>query len=119
LMRNFYNLPSMYQVDFRIARDFPITEKVRMQVLGEAFNLFNHTNVFGQNSTAYYFDAVNTSTSTTTANYCPSTFATGTAGCLSPNTGTGSSAFRATNSTSSTNGLYTARQLQFSAKIIF
>jgi hypothetical protein len=119
LMRNLYNLPSMYQVDFRVSRDFPITEKVRMQVLGEAFNLFNHTNVFGENTTAYYFDAVNTSTSTTTANYCPSTFANGTAGCLSPNTGTGSNAFRATNSTSSTNGLYTARQLQFSAKIIF
>jgi hypothetical protein len=109
-MRNQYYLPGMKQVDLRVSRDLPITEKVRMQFLGEAFNLFNHTNVFAQNAGAYSYQKIGT----TATSACPSSIATGTAGCLSP-----VSTFQQTTATSSTNGLYTARQLQVSAKIIF
>jgi len=112
--RNFYTLPGMEQIDFRIARDFAINEKLRLQFLGEAFNLFNHTNVFSQNATAYTYQAVNAGAGITSANYCPATFAGSTNGCLSP-----SPTFRATTSTTSANGLYSSRQLQVSAKIIF
>ena len=51
--RNSYRLPNLYNVDFRISRQFRITERLRLALTGEAFNLFNHTNVtnIGPNST--------------------------------------------------------------------
>jgi hypothetical protein len=51
--RNSINLPNIYNVDFRIAREFQIVERLRLMLVGEAFNLFNHTNVteIGPNTT--------------------------------------------------------------------
>jgi hypothetical protein len=51
--RNPINLPNIYNVDFRIAREFQIVERLRLMLVGEAFNLFNHTNVteIGPNTT--------------------------------------------------------------------
>jgi hypothetical protein len=51
--RNSYRLPNLYNVDFRISRQFRITERLRLALTGEAFNLLNHTNVtnIGPNST--------------------------------------------------------------------
>jgi len=106
--RNFYfGATQIRNVDFRITRDFPIwKERVKMQIIGEAFNLFNHTIVSSVNSTSFSF--VNAGSGVCTA-------ATGgTNGCLTP-----SATFLAPTSTSSTNGLYGARQLQFSAKFVF
>jgi hypothetical protein len=42
-----------YRLDSRVARDFKVTERFRMQVLAEAFNLFNHSNFTGYNTTAF------------------------------------------------------------------
>ena len=42
--RNVYFGHGMEDIDFRISRDFALTEKYHMQFLGEAFNLFNRTN---------------------------------------------------------------------------
>jgi hypothetical protein len=36
-------LPS-WQVDFALRREFPVTEKLKLQIRGEAFNIFNHPN---------------------------------------------------------------------------
>jgi hypothetical protein len=42
-----------YRVDLRIARQFHPTERLRMEILGEAFNIMNHANYNGYNSTAF------------------------------------------------------------------
>jgi hypothetical protein len=42
-----------YRFDTRVARDFRVTERLKVQVLGEAFNLFNHSNFTGYNTTAF------------------------------------------------------------------
>ena len=38
-------------IDFRITRDIPIHEKISMQIIGEAFNLFNHDIISATNTT--------------------------------------------------------------------
>ncbi len=43
--RNSFDFPSNKDVDLRISRRFRITEKSRLEILAEAFNLFNHVNV--------------------------------------------------------------------------
>jgi hypothetical protein len=42
---NAYNLPSTYNVDFRVSRRMKVKEGMNLEFLGEAFNLFNHVNV--------------------------------------------------------------------------
>ncbi len=42
-----------YKVDLRLSRTFNVTEKVRVELLGEAFNLFNRANFNGFNTTLY------------------------------------------------------------------
>lgn len=105
--RNVYIGPSLHNVDFRIMRQFSLRENLKLQFLGEAFNIFNHTNISSVNGTAFNFAAVG-------AAGCPTSVAGGTNGCIMPN-----AAFDAPTSSTSSNGLYTARQLQFSAKLVF
>ena len=49
--RNIVFGPGLANVDFAVAKYFPITERVRLQFRGEFFNLFNHTNFNEPNST--------------------------------------------------------------------
>ena len=105
--RNVYIGHPLYNEDLRITRDFAIKEKYHFQILGEAFNLFNHTNISSVNGTAFNFTPVGSGA-------CTTALAGSTNGCLVPN-----AAFLAPTSSSSTNGLYGARQLQVSAKITF
>jgi hypothetical protein len=51
--RNAYRFPRTANVDLRIAKGFTMREKYRLELLGEAFNLFNHQNVTGINTTGY------------------------------------------------------------------
>jgi hypothetical protein len=99
--RNGYNLPNLYNVDFRLARTFSFGEHVRLQLLGEAFNIFNHTNILSLNSTQYNYSAAGSGACAGHSN-----------GCLVP-----VASFLAP--TSSSNGLYGARQLQISGRIFF
>jgi hypothetical protein len=39
--RNFMNGPALFNVDLTLSREFPIKERLRMQLRGEFFNLFN------------------------------------------------------------------------------
>ncbi len=105
--RNVYIGPSLHNVDFRIMRQFAIHENIRLQFLGEAFNVFNHTNISAVNGTAFNYAAVG-------ASGCPAGLAAGSNGCIIPNP-----TFELPTSSSSPNGLYTARQLQISAKLVF
>ncbi|NOT63312.1 MAG: TonB-dependent receptor, partial [Acidobacteria bacterium] len=49
-------------VDARLTKTFFVTEKVRLQLIGELFNVFNHTNVVSYQSTLYRTTGLNTAT---------------------------------------------------------
>lgn len=88
--RNNYRLPSLTNVDLRVSKRFRFTETLRLELLGEAFNLFNKTFVFTANSTLY-------TRSSNTLNY--------------------NTSFGDINATDST--LYRERQIQFAARFQF
>jgi len=58
LPRNSSTAPGFHNVDFRLGRQFALGERVKLSLIGEAFNLFNHTNVssvWGTSSSAPAF----------------------------------------------------------------
>jgi hypothetical protein len=116
--RNSIYMPGFNDLDFRITREIPIHESIRMEVVGEAFNLLNHTIISTVNGTYSSYTASATSGSGLT---CAQSGAAPTGstlqGCLYPYTGTGLSAFGATSATNSY--LYGSRQLQVSARFYF
>lgn len=116
--RNSIPMPGFNDFDFRISREIPIHENIRMEVVGEAFNLLNHTIISGVNAT---YSSYTTASSSGSGLTCTNSGAAPTGsvlqGCIYPYTGTGLSAFRATSGTNSY--LYGSRQLQVSAKFFF
>ena len=48
--------------DARLTKSFFLTEKVKLQLIGELFNVFNHTNVISYQSTLYRTTGLNTAT---------------------------------------------------------
>ena len=99
--RNSFTGPGVANVDFRIGRDFRIAEKMRLSLVGEAFNVFNFTNFFGVNNTQYNYSAAGSGLCAGHTNNCvvanPAFFTP----------------------TSSNNNLYGARQLQISGRLTF
>jgi hypothetical protein len=53
LERNTFTAPSVKNVDLRLSRKFYIKERFNVEVLGEAFNLFNRTQFTGVSTTMY------------------------------------------------------------------
>ncbi len=51
--RNFFKQPKIWYVDLRVSRRFSITEGTKLELLAEAFNLFNRTQVTGVNTLLY------------------------------------------------------------------
>jgi hypothetical protein len=71
--------PSGYALALRLAREFRLSERLRLEALAEGFNVFNHSNYNGFNDTIY--------TATATANTTPlatPVMLTPTAGYLAP-----------------------------------
>jgi hypothetical protein len=99
--RNSFNGPGVANVDFRISRDFRIGERMRLSLLGEAFNLFNFTNFFTVNSTQYNYTAAGSGLCAGHTNNC----VVANPAFLTP--------------TASNNNLYGARQLQISGRLTF
>jgi hypothetical protein len=122
--RNSINMPGFNDFDMRVSRNVPIHDKIYMQFATDAFNLLNRQIVTGVNGTYTTFLAPGASGKvTSTLSYTCQAVAvpsgsSGQTGCFVPYTGTGLSAFGVTSSTSSST-LYTARQLQVSAKLFF
>jgi hypothetical protein len=110
--------PGYNDLDFRIARDIPIYERLKLQFTADAFNLLNHTIITGVNGTYSQYTGAAATGSCSTATQTPGTAAAPLQGCISPFTGTGTQAFGGASSTSSS-ALFGARQLQFSAKLNF
>ena len=101
LSRNPYRQPGYHNVDFRLARQFAITERVKLALMGEVFNIFNHTNVSSVNTTGFNYVGAGTGLCSGHVN-----------ACLAPNP-----AFLATTNTS--NLLWGPRQLQVSGRLTF
>jgi hypothetical protein len=57
LPRNPVYGPGYQDVDMRLAREFSYKEKVKLALLGEVFNVFNHTNIASVNTTAFTYTA--------------------------------------------------------------
>jgi len=53
--RNAHNLPSFQSLDARISRRIPLGKEIRLELIGEAFNLLNHTNVSARRTVFYNF----------------------------------------------------------------
>jgi hypothetical protein len=49
LARNSFALPRFFQWDMRLSKRIPFGERVRMDLIADAFNLFNHTNISAVN----------------------------------------------------------------------
>lgn len=111
LERNQFHRPNTYKADIRVSKNFYLNninhlglERLRFEVFAEVFNVFNHQNVTGVQSTAYnlsYTGSVNSSGVDSVVNTLT----------LQPNFGT------YTNSNS--NYTYTPRQLQLAARLHF
>ena len=93
--RNFYSGPGAWDIDARISREFRIKERYRFAFVLDAFNLLNHTNILGVNTTQYSLSGTTLSTF----------LSSGVPSFLTP--------------TSTTNGLFGARQLQISGRFTF
>src|SRR5581483_3986038 len=99
--RNSFTGPGNKNVDFRIGRTFSFLERYKFTIVGEAFNLFNFTNIYSVNTTEYNYTAANSGVCAGHSN-----------GCLVANP-----AFFAPLTTN--NSLSGARQLQISARFSF
>jgi len=64
---NSFQLPRTVNVDLRIAREFKIWESWKLTLSGDAFNLFNHVNVTGENAQMF---AIQTSGTLKNGNCC-------------------------------------------------
>lgn len=53
LPRNYFKQPPIKYLDLRVSRRFPIGEKAKIELMAEAFNFFNHTQVTSVNNTIY------------------------------------------------------------------
>jgi hypothetical protein len=77
--RNTLSGPNNYSLALRVARDLRVTERFRIEVLAEAFNVFNHSNYNSFNDTLYTAAATTNTTPLATP-----VLLTPTAGFLNP-----------------------------------
>jgi hypothetical protein len=103
LPRNSSTAPGFHNVDFRIGRQFPLGERVKLSLIGEAFNLFNHTNVSSVSTTAFSYLAAGSGACAGHSN-----------ACFVPYTST-----PYLSATATSNLLWGPRQLQVSGRITF
>jgi hypothetical protein len=116
--RNSLRGPDFFQWDFSVMKNFPITEKVKIQFRADLFNIFNHPNFAGPD--AGLCTSITPATTTTPAsctavvnvNGVPTTVST-----LNPNFGRIGQTIA--DNVGSQIGTGTARQAQFSLKVIF
>ena len=54
--RNLVRLPTQYNTDLRLNKRIALGSRLRLDLIGEAFNVFNHTNVTAQQSAFYNYN---------------------------------------------------------------
>ncbi len=70
LPRNPVVAPGYGDWDLRLNREFRITERVKLSLLGELFNVTNHTNILSVNTTAFTYLAAGSGACAGHANAC-------------------------------------------------
>jgi len=108
--RNAFPLPALENTDLRLAKQFRFKERYKVDFIAEAFNLFNHTLVFGASSNQ--FNLVRT---TATAGQCNA----GVSGTCSQLTFTPVTAGSFLNPTADQSTLYRERQMQLAVRFSF
>lgn len=106
LPRNSFRLPAIKNMDLRVSKRINFSERYNLELLGEAFNLFNRTQVFGQTATLY----TSSSTTCTVDGVSVAVPAPGNGLCFSP-------LFGAVSTTDSNK--YRERQIQFALRFHF
>ena len=101
LPRNFYKQPNIWYLDMRISRRFSINEDMKIELIAEAFNVFNRTQVTGVSAGIYSVDTTGTAAS-------PRPFL---------NFSSGASGFQSVTGADST--LFRERQIQLAARFQF
>jgi len=107
--RNAYQQPGLQNLDLRISKTIAIKDTVNLELLGEAFNLFNHFNVTGVGTTGYIVSKSGSITDTTGATQT----CTSSAACLSYSTSFGLP------SSANSNFAYSTRQIQIGLRLKF
>ncbi len=100
--RNTYKYPRDVVQDVRLQKQVAITERYRGEMRLDLFNIYNHQNVTGVQSTAYALQS--------TGNTATATYQSGTSG---------TAAFGSVNNSNSSGFLYTPRQVQIGFKLLF
>jgi hypothetical protein len=104
IARNAFSQPKTNVLDLRISKRFSVTERAKLELLGETFNLINHQNVTGVNTLGYTL-ATGSTGNTLTFNTSPA----------NPTV----SQFGATTATNSSNFQFAPRQIQIGARLQF
>lgn len=108
--RNQFRLPSLYTVDPRITKNVNFGERARLQLIAEAFNIFNHQNITSVKNTLYTTGADCTTLASTTCTLGQNNLASG----------AGVNAFGLASAANiNNNGANVGRVLQLAAKITF
>ena len=80
ISRNAFQQPRTVNVDLRLSRRFRFTETTNLEILAEAFNLFNHPNITGVQTKLYTIGGQNTMSSPAVLTFNPAFLAATTAG---------------------------------------
>ena len=114
--RNTFNMPAIIALDPRVSRSIRLTERARLQLIAEAFNVLNHQNITGVRTTMFAFSPAPISPTNPTG--CPVGV---TSPCLFPQTVTavGISAFGVPSAANVNGQGNVGRVLQLAAKISF
>lgn len=109
--RNKVSLPKIWNLDLRISRRIRFKESQALEFLIEGFNLFNRTQVTGENNSIY------TVTSTAATCNAAHTLCTPASAVLSPTLSSGISTFQQVNAAGGT--LFRERQIQWAIRYQF
>jgi Carboxypeptidase regulatory-like domain/TonB dependent receptor len=102
--QNTYRYPSTYVVDLSVSKNFQLKERYSLQILAQAFNLFNHLNVTSILNTGYVIQSSSIAGKTVPVLNFNSTLSTAPFGYIS---------------NANSNFAYSTRQLQLGAKFSF
>jgi carboxypeptidase family protein len=113
--RNTFRFPSTYVQDLRVSKNFTVREKYTLELIADAFNLANHTNVTGVTTLGY--SVATNSVATPSGPFACSTAAP----CLNFNLdqNNGFAQVFATPTSGNSNFTYSPRQLQLGVRVKF
>ncbi len=114
LGNNSFRMPMTWLADMRIAKNFSIRERYKVELLTDIFNVANKQNVMTVNNTGYFISTspVNTASGTVACSAA--------APCLNFNVNNSfSPLFGSTTGVNNSNFLYTPRQIQLGVRVHF